>query len=147
MAYCTVAEVESDFKNLDFKTNTLVTSADVTQFITEADALINSYVGMKYEVPVAGGSGALGLLKLFSRTLVADRVKKILEVKQVQNTAANQDVRGAYSTRDVIKALEQIKKGELSLEGASPLVSGGGFYSNNYANGVDPVFKKDERQW
>lgn len=147
MAYSTTAEVQADFKSLVFSTTTLVTSADVAQFIIESDALINSYVGMKYLTPVEADDDALGLLKLFSRTLVADRIKKILEVKQATNTSANQDVRGAYSTRDVMKALNDIKKGDLKLSGATSLVTAGGFFSNNFVNNVQPVFKKDEKQW
>lgn len=147
MAYTTSTEVQADFKNVTFSTTTLVTTADVVQFITEADALINSYVGMKYQVPVTADSDALALLKLFSRTLVADRIKKVLEVKQASSTSANQDARGAYSTRDVMKALEDIKKGNLTLSGATSLISGGGFYSSNAANDRQRTFKKDDKQW
>ncbi len=147
MAYATTAEVQADFKSVVFSTITLVTSADVAQFIVEADALINSYVGMKYSTPVTASDSALSLLKLFSRTLVSDRIKKILEVKQATSTSANQDVRGAYSSRDVMKALEAIKNGELSLDGATSLVSGGGFYSRNSAQNEVPIFEKGTKQW
>lgn len=147
MGYSTSAEIQSDFKNLPLSTTTLVTTADVDQFIVEADALIDSFIGMKYEVPVTGGASALSLLKLFSRTLVADRIKKIMEVKQTQNTSANQDVRGAYSTKDVMAALKQIQTGDLKLSGATSLVSGGGFYSKNNASNVEPTFKKGCKQW
>jgi len=147
MGYSTSAEIQSDFKNLTLSTTTLVTTADVEQFIVEADALIDSFIGMKYEVPVTGGASALSLLKLFSRTLVADRVKKIMEVKQAQNTSANQDTRGAYSTKDVMAALKQIQNGDLKLSGATGLVSNGGFYSHNNANSIEPTFKKGCKQW
>lgn len=147
MAYTTSTEVQADFKNITFSTTTLVTTADVVQFIAEIDALINSYVGMKYEIPVLADSEALALLKLFSRTLVADRIKKVLEVKQATSTAVNQDVRGAYSTRDVMSALNSIKKGELKLSGATALVSGGGFYSSNAANDRKRTFHKDCKEW
>ena len=147
MAYCTSLNVQADFKNMTFTASTLVTSDDVTQFIVEADALINSFIGMKYETPVTAGTSALELLKLFSRTIVADRIKKIIEVKQSTSSSANQDVRGAYSTRDVMKMLMQIKDGDLKLSGATPLVSNGGFYSKNYLEDILPVFEKDEKQW
>jgi phage gp36-like protein len=147
MAYSTSAEVQADFKSLVFTSTTLVTSADVAQFIAEADALINSYIGMKYAVPITADADTLNLLKLFSRTLVADRIKKILEVKQASSTSANQDVRGAYSTRDVMTSLNAIRKGELSLSGATSLISGAGFYSQNSTDNVTPEFKKGEKQW
>lgn len=147
MAYSTSAEVQSDFKNLPLSTTTMVTLADVEQFIVEADALINSYVGMRYETPVTADASTLALLKLFSRTLVADRVKKIMEVKQTTNQSANQDTRGAYSTRDVMLALKQIKDGDLKLSGATLNASNGGIFSNNVANEEEPTFKKGYKQW
>ncbi len=147
MAYSTSTEVTSDFKNITFSTTTMVTTADVDQFIVEADALINSYIGMRYSTPVAADASTLALLKLFSRTLVADRIKKIMEVKQTTNTTANQDVRGAYSTRDVMSQLKQIQNGDLKLSGATLNATGGGIFSNNVANAVEPVFKKGCKQW
>lgn len=148
MPYSTKEEIESDFKNMDFTSTSNVTETDVDGFILEADALINSYVGMKYVIPVTADATSLSLLKLFSRTLVADRIKKILEVKQETSKGANQDVRGAYSTKDVMAALEKIKKDQLMLPGAETLVGDGGtFYSSNYANSVCPVVEKDSKQW
>lgn len=148
MAYASVNEVVGDFKNLDVTKNTLVSKADIERFIAEADALINSYVGMRYVVPITADTSSVTLMRLYSITLVADRIKKILEVRQTTNTAANQDVRGAFSTRDVIAALKAIKEGELLLSGAT-LVTGasGYFYSDNAANARTPVFKKDDEQW
>lgn len=148
MAYSTSSDVSSEFKNLTFASGTgFITSEDVDAFILEADALINSYVGQKYSVPVTAGASALALLKLFSRTLVADRIKKILEVKQLQNTAANQETRGAFGTKDVLAQLQKIANGDIALDGATPLVSGGGFYSNNANECVEPVFHKDCKEW
>ncbi len=147
MAYCTSAEVEADFKDLPFSTTTNVKTADVEQFITEADALIDSYVGMKYVVPVTASASALALLKLYSRSLVADRIKNILEVKQATNKDANQNVRSGLSTSDVLKLLKAIGAGEVTLAGATELASSGGFFSNNYADSVAPVMEKDTKQW
>lgn len=148
MSYTTSTLVQAEFKSIVFSTTTLVALADVVQFIVEADALINSFVGMKYEVPVTAGTDALELLKLFSNTLVADRIKKIMEVKQsAQNTSANQDVRGAYSSRDVMKQLEAIKKGDLLLSGATPLVSAGGLFSQTESDDRCRTFHKDCRDW
>lgn len=147
MAYSTSSDIQSDFKNITFSTTTLVTSDDVEQFIDEADALIDSYLGMRFQVPVEDDDSALNLLKMFSRTLVADRIKKILEVKQTTNQSANQDIRGAYSTKDVLQQLRDIRDGNLNLSGATSLVSGGGFYSNNYTNDVTPIFTKNDKAW
>ncbi len=147
MAYTTYTEIQSDFKDMTFSTTTLVTSTDVTQFIVEADSLINAYVGARYTVPVTTGDGA-NLLKLLSRCLVSGRIKKLLEVKQEKATDANQSVIGVLlSPTQVMKILNDIKNDELTLAGASSLVSGLGFYSENYTNDVEPVITKDTRQW
>ena len=43
MAYSTSDDIKGDFKNIDFSSSTLVSSDDVDSFISEADALINSF--------------------------------------------------------------------------------------------------------
>jgi hypothetical protein len=147
MAYATKELVQADFKDTTFTATTNVKPEDVTQFIVEADALIDAYVGKRYTVPVTSGS-SLELLKLFSRSLVAARIKRIMEVKQDKNTDANQSVVGVlFSPTMVIKMLTEIRDGEMSLAGALALDSGGGFYNANVANEVEAVVKKDETQW
>jgi len=147
MAYATKDEIAADFKDITFSTTTNVKAADVDGFIAEADALINSYVGMKYTVPVTAGEG-LSLLKLLCRSLVSSRIKKIMEVKQEKSTNANQNVQGMLmSVSDIMKILKDISTGAITLAGASSLISGGGFSSFNYDEDVEPVAKKDTKQW
>lgn len=148
MAYTTYTEIEADFKEQSFHASEgFVKQGDVTQFIVEADALIDAYVGMKYTVPVTSGAG-LNLLKLLSRSLVAGRIKKILEVKQEKSTDANQNVLSVLlSKTDVMQILKDIRNGDLTLAGASNLVSNFGFANKNVENEVEPVIEKDEKQW
>jgi len=148
MAYTTYSEIEKDFKDQTFaESSGNVRQADVTQFIVEADALINAYVGTKYTTPVTSGEGA-SLLKLLSRSLVTARIKKIFEVKQEKGTDANQSAVGVLlSPSAVMKILKDIQEGSLALAGASALLSGDGFYSKNVADDVEPVIEKDEQQW
>lgn len=147
MAYTSYAEIEADFKDTTFSTSTNVKTADVTQFIVEADALIDGFVGSRFEVPVAAGAG-LNLLKFLSRSLVSGRIKKILEVKQEKSVDANQSVVGVYlSATQVMKILTEIRDGEMVLDGATPLSSSGGFYSQNVSDDVEPVIEKDTKQW
>lgn len=148
MAYTTSTEIQADFKNIDFTaTGAAITTASVTQFIVEADALINSYVGSRYTVPITVESG-LSLMKLLSRSLVAARIRGMLEVKQSQSTGANQNVRSeSLSVSDVMKILKDIRDDNLTVVGATPLVSSSGFYSNNSTNDVAPKIEKDKTQW
>lgn len=149
MSYTTPTEVQSDFKSIDFTVSGAnVNTASVTQFISEADALINSYVGTVYQVPVVGSGEGLTLLKLLSRSLVTARIKRIMEVKQEKNADPSQNVVGVLlSPSAVMKILSDIQTKTLALAGALPLISGGGFYSNNAANDVCSVAKKDDKQW
>lgn len=148
MAYSSNTEVSSEFKKIDFAaTNALVTTADVDGFIIEADALINSYVGQKYETPLTSGEG-LSLLKMFSRLLVAERVRKILEVKDPKAAEGAQNPRGVVlSTKDIMNALKAIADGSMALLGATPLVTGGAFYSPNVADGDKFEFEKSKDNW
>lgn len=147
MAYCTYQEVQSDFKSLDLTATSLVTITDVQGFITESDALINSYLGMRYKVPIISGP-ALDLLKLYSRSLTSLRIKRLLEVVQTVNTEANQVVKlTLLSEKDVIQNLKDIRDGKAILPGTPELTKAGGFNSFNTKNCIKPVFKKGEKQW
>lgn len=147
MAYTTIANVQADFKDMTFSSTTNVTDADVTQFIVEADALINSYVGQVYQVPVTASASSLALLSLFSRTLVADRIKKIIEVKQLTNNKFNLEGRGAYSTKDVMAQLSAIRDQDLNLDGATLLDAHDGFFSSNASAGIVPEITKSTKEW
>lgn len=148
MSYCAVADVQNDFKAVVFTTTSFVTIAAVTQFIVEADALINSYVAQRWVTPITADATSLALMSLFSRTLVADRVRGILANKQQTNTDANQQVKSdGFSAKNVMDALNKIKNGEMQLTGATLALQGGGFFSNNYDQSIQPVLQKDVRQW
>ena len=148
MPYCTPADIEADFKDKQFLSGSgNVTLENVTQFIVEADALINAYVGTVYVTPVASGAG-LDLLKLLSRSIASLRIKKIMEVVQQVTTDANQNVLSVLLPMpQVMKILNDIQAQNSALSGAVPLGSNGGFRNNNVVNNVCPVLKKDERQW
>lgn len=148
MAYCTFADIQQDIKAIVFTSNSMVTDAAVTKFIAEADALINSYVSQRYVTPITADADALALMSLYSRTLVADRVRGILANKQQTNTDANQQVKSdGFSVKDVMKGLTAIAGASSNLSGATLLLEGGAFYSNNYVRDEQPHFRKDRKQW
>jgi phage gp36-like protein len=147
MAYCAVSDVQNDFKAVTFTSSSLVTDSAVSGFISEASALIDSYVGQRYVTPITGAQ-ALALMSLYARTLVADRVRGILANKQQTNTDANQQVKSdGFSVRDVMKSLQDIKNGDAQLVDAVLLNSNASFFSNNYDRGVSPRFHKNRREW
>lgn len=151
MVYCTADDITSDFKNQDFTAaDALVTTAEVTQFIVESDALINSYVGMRFAVPITD-SDALELMKLISRSLSSSRVKDIL-VQKTEESGGSEgkpiEVRqGLLAYTDCIKTLKSIASGERFLFGATKNVSNEGLYSENVALDIQPTFEKSTKQW
>lgn len=146
MAYCTAADVQEDFPGTTFSSTSKVTLASLSNHITDADALINSYLAGRYEVPVVA-TAALATLKLLSRSLVADKVKGLLEIKQATNQNANQNVRSGLNTRDVMKLLEDLRDGKSQLTGAALLLAGGGISSFNVGSTRETRFKTGEDQW
>jgi phage gp36-like protein len=152
MAYCAVSDVQAEFKATTFlaaaaNPTSLVTSETVTTMIGEADALINSFISGRYSTPVTA-TASLPLLSLYSRTLVAERVRGILANKQQTNQSGNQSVRSeGFSVKDVMQCLRDIKNGDMNLPGADLILPSAGFYSNNNANGECAKMKKDCKQW
>ena len=147
MAYSSVTDIQQDFKQITFASGYNITDTQITEFIVESDALINSYVGSIYVVPVTAGDG-LNLLKLMSRSLTVSRVKKIMAVKQAKSTDANQDVTDVLLTATaVMKMLRDIQSKVSILAGATLLDAQGGFYNNNVAKNVCPKIHKNHRQW
>lgn len=147
MGYCVLADVQAEFKNITFSAGLNVTDTTVTQFIAEGSALIDTYVGGRYATPITGPNSLL-VMSLYCRTLVADRIRGILETKQVTNTDSNQNAKNpGLSTSDVIKALIQIQNGNTVLSDATLQNLNASFFSNNSQNGVQPRFRKNRRQW
>ena len=146
MAYCTASDIQEDFAGMSFTSGSKVTAEAVGNFITDADALINSYLAGRYSVPITG-TAALATVKLLSRSLVADKVKGILEIKQATNQGANQNVRSGMSTRDVLRMLEDLRDGKAQLTDATLVTAHGGISSFNVREGKTSEFQKDEQQW
>lgn len=150
MAYCSVTDVQNEFKNsptVVFAVGATITATTVSSFIDEASALIDSYVGQRYVTPITGVQSLL-LMSLYCRTLVADRVRGILANKQQTNTDANAAVKSdGFTVKNVMQGLVSISKNEMALVDATLLLPNGVFYSNNNQNNVQPQFRKGLRQW
>ena len=148
MSYCVASDIQKDFPGVTFDgtASSKVKLATLSEFITDADALINSYLSGRYSVPITG-TESLKVLKLYSRTLVSDKVKGILEVKQATNAGANQNVRTGLSTKDVIKLLQDLQDGSAQLSDADLVLEYGGVSSFNVREGKTAEFKKDSENW
>ena len=143
MAYSTYEDVKSEFKGVDFGSSTPVTSTEVTGFIVQADALIDSLVSKRYETPITG-SISLSIIKLISIWLVADRVSKILQVKTTKEETKTAD-KSLYDK--AMAMLKAIIAGDLVLTDATVVSSGNGWASYANSNSLENEFKKGEPQW
>ena len=144
MAYCTEAQVQAEFKQLDITSTTAIKTANVAEWIAEADAEINAIIGTRYQVPVASGD-ALTLCRMMSRALVANRVAAVLKIKS-GNEKADQDAQ-RMTREEVLKLAGRIGKGEVEFVGASLVNGDGGIKSYVASNTVERTFKRGEKQW
>lgn len=144
MPYSTYTDVASEFKDIDFTaTGAKVSSTEVTEFIVQADALIDAMISNKYEVPVTG-TKSLSLLKMISIMIVRDRILEIMSVKTGdEETTQDPSKKYLISPKDMLKA---ISKGDTKLVDAVAL-SGGGVSSFNVDHSIKHVFKKGVDQW
>ena len=84
MAYTTVDEVKSLFRRLkieadtgDEKTNTVVTTEEVDEFISEADAMIDARLRKCYSVVPITDTEDLKIMSAISKYIVADVIQNI----------------------------------------------------------------------
>jgi len=136
--------VTKEFKNITFSATSSVTSDDVTEFISQADAFINSQLANKFTVPVTG-TEALKIVKRLSIWLVTGRIKAILKVK------TGQDIGDQGAETDLIKMakdeLKELSKGKSSLIDAPLISSADGVKSFAVDEGLEFTFKKGVDQW
>jgi phage gp36-like protein len=143
MAYSVYGDVASEFKNILFATGQPVTDAEVTEFISQADAEIDGYLSQRYVTPITG-TISLVVVKQLSIWLVADRVSKILQVKTKTEETKTAD----KSLRQMaLDRLKELAKGTFKLPDATVLSSGAGFRSYANDNELDYTFKKGDDQW
>ncbi len=146
MDYCTTDDVITEFKDITFDCNSSVKLTDVESFIVQCSALIDSYVSRRYTIPVKTGDG-VEVLKLICESMVAERIRGILETKQISNKDGNQAVRRLFDWKTCLQMLKDIASGNLVLIGAPLISTSGGIYSENAATGVKPYFRMGKKQW
>ena len=139
MAYCTTDHVQEEFKDQTFTTSTKVTLADVTRFILESDALINSKLGLKYQTPITG-TNALILMRMISVWLTKSRILDIFAVK-TGRTETDQDG-GTETAAKANKLLQDIVDGAVALSDATLLSSDYRISSYSLEHDLENVFEK-----
>ena len=146
--YCTEKEVIAEFKNLTVTKDTAISTGDITSFIQQSEALINSYVSNRYTLPIEITSEGFLLLKMISIAMVAERIRGIMEVKQASAKDALQTVRRLLDSKTIFQMLKDIRDGNIVITGAAPIINNGStLYSETQAQSITPQFKRNVRQW
>lgn len=147
MAYSVVADVQAEFKNLTFSSSTYPTDTSVTAFIAQADAFIDSKLGMKYVVPITAAQ-ALLIVKTISVWLVAARVKEIIRVK-LGATAVEQETREGDLRQMALDMLKEYIGPEFTsiLPGADLASASDGVRSYVVDNSISNQVDTQKAQW
>lgn len=142
MAYSTNSDVVDEFKSLD--TTGKITTAKIDEWISQADAYIDSRISLIYQVPVEGPQSLL-VLKEISIGLVAQRISRVLEVKSITPKGDQ------YIPKDLIKKAESrikmITERNLKLIDAIEASEDAGVSSYSSKNTVKRKFKQEKVQW
>lgn len=149
MAYATTTDIASEFKGLTFTSTSALTDTEVAAFITQEEAIINTTIANRYEIPVTGTS-AIEVMKSISIAYVAYRVAKTLNLKKdlpIPKEMIPQALNEGSKFRISKKQLEDIQTGKLVLNDAVARSLGQGVEGYNSDNGVCPIWHRDTKQW
>ena len=144
MAYSTTTDVASEFKNITISATSALTTTEVTEFIVQADAYIDSRLGLKFTVPITGAE-SLKIVKRLSIWLVASRMKEIYKVK-TGAVLVDQGETGDLG-KMAREELDKIIKNELLLSDATLLSSANGVKSFSNDNGEEYTFQRNRDDW
>lgn len=143
MAYSLNSDVIDEFKNID-TTNGRITTAKIDEWIDQADAYIDSRIGLIYETPVTG-TESLKVLKHISIGLVAQRISYILDTKSISpkgDQAVPKDL-----IAEAKEKLEMIVDRKMLLSDATEATAHAGVKSYTGSNDVTRKFKQSIDQW
>lgn len=146
MVYCEVEDIQNEFKSIAFdEDDSAVETETVEGFIDQASALMDGIISGRYAVPIVAGPSALLLLKQICTWLVSQRVKDIVEVKQVR-PETDQDVKIDTAAR-AMKMLYDIASGKIELVGATLVGTTDAVQSFVTSNNSPRVFHKNSEDW
>lgn len=144
MAYSTLAQVTSEFKGATFSSTSPVTDTDVSRFIDEADAEIDSVLAGKYAVPITG-TASLVVVRSISIAIAADRVRGILANKS--GDEKKNQIPGKSAAEVARARLKDLAEGKARLSDAPLVNANNGIQSFVVQDSFCPTFKRDEDQW
>lgn len=143
MSYAVYTDIQSEFKSIDFTaSNSVLSTTEVTEFITQEEALLDGEVSQIYEIPVTG-TQAISIMKLMTILMVKARIVDILVVKTGTSSPDQGSSGDALRTR-CKDLLEKIMKKVILLPEATLLSSSGGVKSYTVDNDLTPLFERED---
>lgn len=152
MTYATQANITSEMKGIVFDTTSQVKAADIAEFLEQADAMIDMYIGQRYTLPIAGSKSLL-ILKKIAIDLVVCRVNKILDLSKSNPIPADgvvQDITEGSAYRESMKLLMAIRdnKADLPDTASTSETAGLASFHTEPANiDIVPTFDRELQQW
>ncbi len=149
MSYATASDIEKEFKNITFDTGDAIQASEVTGFIEEEEAVINSTISNRYVIPITGTVSIL-VMKNITIAFVAYRVAKILNLKKnepIPEQFVPQNLNEGATRRLAQKLLFDIRNGIVELNDAVGVTKDNGVTGYNANNEIEPIFERDKVQW
>jgi phage gp36-like protein len=147
MSYAASADVVGEFKDLTVASSgTAISTDDMTRFLAEADAEINSRLSVKYTTPITGTESLL-LMRQIAVWLVKDRIERITEVKTGRPVDAQKGQTPTSLRSQALELLKSICEGKIKLTDATLASTGDGVGSYSSENGTEHIFDRDTQQW
>jgi phage gp36-like protein len=151
MAYAAISDIEAEFREITFDdaSGDALTEAEITEFISQEEAVINAMISNRYEIPVTG-TEAVKVMKSISIAFVAYRVAKILNLKKevpIPEKFVPQQLNEGAAFVKAKAQLKAIQSGKIILKDAVALSLGQGVNSYNYENSISPLWERDTPQW
>ena len=117
MPYCTKEQVADEFNGVSFGATSNPTATTVDRWIEEADAVINSKVGLRYTTPISDANDLI-VIRQISIMLVAARVRRRLNRTGPDGETSKVKVSDTHD--QAMKMLDSIVKGLTDLPGSTP---------------------------
>lgn len=147
MAYCTNAQVADEFNGIPggaFSSTTNPTDTTVDRWIAEADALIDSKVGLRYDVPITDVDDLI-VIRQIAIMLVSARIRRRLNRVGPDGETAKIKVTDTFD--QAMKLLDSIIKGLTDLPNSDLRNSDVGVSSFSTSLESPHKFTRDSDDW
>lgn len=151
MTYAVQADIENEFKRVSFDDpNDAISNVALSDFLDQADSVINMYIEKRYLLPIVS-SNALLVLKKIAIDIVAYRVTKILSLTKsvpIPDGRVVQEITEGTAYRESMNLLKGIGSNDFDLPGEDLKNPASGLSSFHVDNpNIAPIFQKGVDQW